>query len=902
MQSAHPFRGIMTAFIAATAWAWSAFAAAQETAPMNTPINLAPVAKPSTSRVSGDTSLAALNDGYAPDTSHSRGRGSYGNWPARGTQWVQYEWTQPISTNKIDVYWWDDRRGVRLPKACRLLYWDGQAFVPVKNASGLAVQKDRYNTTTFDEVRTTRLRLEIDGDGEYSTGLLEWKVYDSGRSPAFAPVVEAGPDRMVIQGGQTWLSAGIKTLDGKDTPVIWSKASGPGEVRFDDARSAQTTATFSQAGTYVLKVAAGTQPLTASSTLTVKVQAPPPPAHLEPVYARHYRIDSPLWSQRAKALIVNWIPHCIRKISDPDLREGGINNLIDAANKLAGREHGRHRGYVFSNAWVFNTIESICVALMIDPEGDADIAQAQADMRQTLEDWIPKVLAAQEPDGYLQTAFTLSDRQRWSPRHRGDHEGYVAGYFLEAAVSHYLLTEGKDTRLYDAAKRLADCWYDHIGPPPKQEWFDGHQAMKIALVRFGRFVNDVEGSAAGDKYIALAKFLADCRGGGTEYDQSHVPVVQQYEAVGHAVRASYSYAGMADIAMETGDVDYLSAVMSLWDNIVNRKYYVTGGIGSGETSEGFGPDYSLPQNAYCESCSSCGVIFFQHKLGMIWHESQYADLLEDTLYNALLGSVDLEGKNFYYQNPLDSRGDRYDWHGCPCCVGNIPRTLLALPTWMYSKSDDALYVNLFVGSTVHVGKVAGTELEITQTTDYPWNGEVEIIINPAVEKEFSICIRRPDRSVSDLYDARPASDGLASLAVNGRAISPCVKNGYAVINRRWKKGDRISLVLPLEVQRVKAIDQVEATRGRVALRRGPLIYSFESIDQNIDNILPADTPLMARWRPDLLDGVVVIEGAWADGLPLVAIPNYARHNRSAATDRAEGRRRGTRSSVWVRDR
>ena len=902
MQSAHPFRGIVTASIVATALAWGAFTAAQETAPMNTPINLALVAKPSTSRVSGDTSLAALNDGYAPDTSHSRGRGSYGNWPARGTQWVQYEWTQPISTNAIDVYWWDDRRGVRLPTACRLLYWDGQAFVPVKNASGLGVQKDRYNTTTFDEVRTTRLRLEIDGDGEYSTGILEWKVYDSGRSPAFAPVVEAGPDRVVIQGGKTWLSAGIKTLDGKGTPVVWSKASGPGEVRFDDVRSAQTTATFSQAGTYVLKVTAGAEPLTASSTLTVTIQAPPPPAHLEPVYARHYQINSPLWSRRAKALIVNWIPHCIRKISDPDLREGGINNFIDAANKLAGREHGRHRGYVFSNAWVFNTIESICVALMIDAQGDADIAQAQADMKQTLEDWIPKVLAAQEPDGYLQTAFTLSDRQRWSPRHRGDHEGYVAGYFLEAAVSHYLLTEGKDTRLYDAAKRLADCWYDHIGPPPKQEWFDGHQAMKIALVRFGRFVNDVEGSGTGDKYIALAKFLADCRGGGTEYDQSHLPVVQQYEAVGHAVRASYSYAGMADIAMETGDIDYLSAVMSLWDNIVNRKYYVTGGIGSGETSEGFGPDYSLPHNAYCESCSSCGLIFFQHKLGMIWHASPYADLLEDTLYNALLGSIDLEGRNFYYQNPLDSRGDRYDWHGCPCCVGNIPRTLLMLPTWMYSKSDEALYVNLFVGSTVHVGQVAGTALEITQTTDYPWSGKVEIAVNPTVEKEFSISIRRPNRSVSNLYDARPASDGIASIAVNGRAISPSVRNGYAVINRRWKKGDRILLDLPLEVQRVKAIDQVEAIRGRVALRRGPLIYSFESIDQNIDNVLPSDTPLTARWRPDLLDGVVVIEGTWADGSPLVAIPNYARHNRSAATDRAEGRRRGTRSSVWVRDR
>ena len=186
-------------------------------------------------------------------------------------------------------------------------------------------------------------------------------------------------------------------------------------------------------------------------------------------------------------------------------------------------------------------------------------------------------------------------------------------------------------------------------------------------------------------------------------------MIEQYEAVGHAVRASYSYAGMSDVAMETGDVDYQSAVMSLWDNMVNRKYYVTGGIGSGETSEGFGPDYSLRHNAYCESCSSCGLIFFQHKLHLAYHDAKYVDLYEESLYNALLGSIDLAGENFYYQNPLDCNHARYDWHGCPCCVGNIPRTLLMLPTWTYSKSDDGVWVNLFVGSTVTVEDVAGTE-------------------------------------------------------------------------------------------------------------------------------------------------------------------------------------------------
>ena len=866
-------------------------------------VNLAVVAEPSSSHVSGDTSLEALNDGHAPDSSHVRGRGSYGNWPSRGTQWVQYDWTQPVSTSKIDVYWWDDRRGVRLPKACRLLYWDVEGFVPVKNPSGLGVEASRYNTTTFDEVRTTRLRLEIDGDGNYSTGILEWRVVDSGKSPDFPPSVTAGVDRVVVLGGKTYLNGELKTLrkEGeRATSVSWSKQSGLGEVAFADAAAQETTATFSAPGDYVLKLTAEKGALSASSTLAVQVVPPPPATHLEPVATRPYRIDSPLWNHRAKALIAHWIPHCIEKISDPELPQGGINNFIDAADKLAGRPHGKHRGYVFSNAWVYNTIESICVALLVDAQGDREIIEAQKAMQATLDDWIPKVLAAQEPDGYLQTFFTLGGHERWSPEHRGAHEGYVAGYFLDAAVAHYRMTDRKDARLYAAARRLADCWYDNLGPPPKRAWYDGHQAMEIALVRFGRFVNEVEGDGQGDKYIELAKFLLDNRRDGHEYDQSHVLCVQQYEAVGHAVRAVYNYAGMADVALETGDRDYQSAVMSLWENIVNRKYYVTGGVGSGETSEGFGPDYSLRHNGYCESCSSCGEIFFQHKLHLLHHEAKYADLYEETLYNALLGSIDLEGKNFFYQNPLVCNRLRYDWHGCPCCVGNIPRTLLMLPTWTYSKSDEEIYVNLFIGGTVTVEGVAGTDVEMVQATDYPFSGDVSITVSPAAEREFSLKVRIPKRSVSELYTAAPPSDGITSIALNGSAIEPRVENGYAVITRTWKAGDKIELVLPMKIQRIKGIDKIAATRGQVALRRGPLIYTAENADdQDIENVLGPDSALRAEWRDDLLGGVNVIKGTWADGSPLTAIPYYARNNRTLDTPDGP---RPVRSTVWIQDR
>ena len=421
-----------------------------------------------------------------------------------------------------------------------------------------------------------------------------------------------------------------------------------------------------------------------------------------------------------------------------------------------------------SDAWTYNIVESICLALLVDPQGDREIIKAQEAMKATLEDWIPKILAAQEPDGHLQTYFTLNDLEHWSVEHRRDHEGYVAGYFLDAAVVHYEMTNGKDTRLYKGARKLADCWYNNLGPAPKKSWYNGHQGMEMALVRLGRLVNRAEGEGKGNKYIELAKFLLDCRKDGGEHDQSHAPVTHQYQAVGHAVRATYSYAAMAGVAMETDNVDYQSAVASIWKNLVHRKYYITGGVGSA--------------------------------------------------------------------------------------------------------------------------------IEMVQVTDYPWSGEVAITVNPAAEKEFSVKVRVPRRDVSDLYTGTPRSDGITSITLNGATIMPPVEKGYAVIRRSWKAGDRIDLVLPMNVQRVKGLDKIAATEGRVALRYGPLVYSVELVDQALDQALEPTSALSAEWRGKLLGGVMVIKGTWGDGSELLAVPNYARENRAAHL-----RRHIVRSMVWMKD-
>ena len=837
---------------------------------------------------------------------------------------------------------------------------------------------------------------------------------------------------------------------GHATPTgLWSKESGPGTVTFADPRALITTASFSALGSYVLKLTATDGETSHSSTLHVSVEAPPPAKQLEAVYTRNFRISSPFWNARARALIVNWIPHCIDQMNRQDLPtgEGGIDNFINAGKALRGEPHGYHKGYVFSNAWVHQTVEAMSIALMIDPQGDADIVKAHEKFRKTLDEWIPIILAAQEPDGYLQTAFTAAAPRRaplpavpvskadgsvvlarvnvsrlpdgtlranrvaarggrgqnpgianepfdgktsttvlfpvmnqdftitmmrialtesgpnavtarkvegdnpdgkpdtkvdepqsqpanlkhWDPATRGNHEGYTAGYFLESAINHYLMTNKQDARLYNAAKKLADCWYNNLGPAPKKPWYDGHEQMEQGLVRFGRFVNDMEGGGKGQKYIDTAKWLLDCRSttavmrtrpDGTvydersEYDQSHLPVVEQYEVVGHAVRAMYLDSGMADVAVETHDLEYHSAVKSLWDNLVNKKLYVTGGVGSGDTSEGFGVNYALSNQAYCEACSSCGEIFFHWKMHLAYHEAKYADLIEETMYNALVGATDLDAKNYYYDNPLDEDKVRYAWHVCPCCVGNIPRTLLMMPTWIYTKSPDSLYVNLFVGSTITVENVGGVDVEMVQATEYPWKGNVAITVNPKTAKNFSLRLRVPDRGVSALYTPTPEANGVSSIRVNGTVVKPAIEKGYAVITRTWKAGDKVEMVLPLRVQRVYPDARIVSRarggevshpdEGKVALKYGPVIYNIEKADQDISRPMDKGAPVSAEFRADLLGGVMAIRGKFADGGDLLAIPNYARTNRDGAATAypvtgGRGVARTMESIVWIKE-
>ena len=543
-------------------------------------VNLAPMARVATSLggLGGNGPASPINNGIDPASSNDRehgalggrrgGRGQRGGGAPEGkqTQWVEYRWTQPVSTKAVDVYWLIGGGGQRggaaaAPGEYRLRSWNGTEFVPVENATGLGSQSDKYNPTRFTEVKSDRLRLEYDYEATNGTpGILQWKVYDSGNTPNFPPVVVAGIDRDVMVGGKTYLSGSVKD-EGKPKPAVisWSKESGPGTVTFADARAPVTTATFSAPGDYVLKLTGDDGEIKTSETLSVKVQTPPPADRLDVVYTKNYRIDSPLWNARAKALIVNWIPHCIDQINRTNLTQGqgGIDNFIEAAKALRGEPHAAHKGYVFANAWVHQTVESMCIALMVDPQGDPGNHQGAGknasdargldseNSRRAGARWLSadRVHAAQSERPLAGTLVA---------GRRGNHEGYIAGYFIESAINHYTMTNGKDKRLYNAAKKLADCWANNLGPG-KKEWYDGHQEMEQALVRFGRFVNDMEGRPAAAQITAL-KATRGFRSGRQLHPARQVPArfperrqrirpeprpgQQQYEAVGHAVRAT----------------------------------------------------------------------------------------------------------------------------------------------------------------------------------------------------------------------------------------------------------------------------------------------------------------------------------------------------------------------------
>lgn len=610
--------------------------------------------------------------------------------------------------------------------------------------------------------------------------------------------------------------------------------------------------------------------------------------HLRPITFAHIEIGG-FWKQQAKLLSEKWLPHCIRQM-EAGGRGKELLNLVETANLLRGESFGTYNGTPWADAYVYNIVESMCLALAIDSEGDDELSNAQDFLRSKLEEWIPIILAAQMEDGYIHSFHCLNNKPRFTQI--DDHEFYVMGYFLEMGVAHYRMTEGKNRCLYDAALKCANLLCDTFGPEPKRTWKNGHPGLEYALFRLARLVNEVEGNDAGRKYADLAKHFLDHQHEilPNEYNQSHVPAVQMETAAGHAVRATYFYTAMTDVAI-AGDQAYASAVDKIWANAIHRKYYITGGVGASAKGEAFAGDYELPNNGYCESCAGCGMAFWADRMHWLHGDAHYCDVQERVLYNNILGAIERTGENFFYQNPLESDKARYPWHLCPCCVGNIPRALLAIKDIMYSTNSakDVLYINHFVDSEVAIPDLAGTSVQIRQETQYPWKGYVKISLSPSKPMEFTLNVRIPDRTESDLYTAVPNLSGRFTIAVNGDEQSPPQEKGYVSIRRIWKEGDVVHVNLPLEVQRVYCDERVEANRGRVALQRGPIVYNVEDGDLNLwwfqKPTLKQNLPLEAVFREDLLGGVMAISGA-----NFMAIPNFVRLNRGGV------------STVWLREK
>lgn len=588
------------------------------------------------------------------------------------------------------------------------------------------------------------------------------------------------------------------------------------------------------------------------------------------------------WKQQIKLQTEKWLPHCVRQM-EPGGEGQELLNLINTGKAIRGEPHENFRGLPWADAYIYNVAEAICLALEVNPAGDRELAEAQNSLRAKINEWIPIILAAQNQDGYIHSFHVLNGKPRFTTII--NHEFYVMGYLLELGVAHYRMTEGKDRRLYDAAVRCANLLSDTFGPAPKRTWKNGHPGMEHALCRLGGLVNEVEGAGKGDKYVALARHFVDHQHEiePDAYNQSDRPAVEMSDALGHAVRATYFYTAMADIARMQNDKSYTAAVDRLWSSAVDRKHYLTGGVGASHDGEAFAKDFELPNDGYCESCAGCGLSFWSESMHRLHTDARYCDAQERVLFNNVLGAVELTGKNFFYQNPLTSDKARYPWHGCPCCVGNIPRTLIAIKDLMYSVNGkrDTLYLNHFVDSEGEIPGIGGASLRVRQETRYPWDGVVRLTLHPSAPAAFTLAMRIPNRTESKLYTVAPANNSALRITLNGQSQSATVRDGYAVLQRTWQDGDCVELSLPMDVQLVRCDDRVVADRGRVALQRGPLVYNFEDVDHPgpvRDAELKPGIEWKAVWKGDLLGGVMALEGG-----SFTAVPNYARLNRGGAS-------------------
>lgn len=489
------------------------------------------------------------------------------------------------------------------------------------------------------------------------------------------------------------------------------------------------------------------------------------------------------WGGEYKKLVCKWIPHCMAQMEKGGAGEE-LLNLVATGEVLAGKNPSvEFKGCKWSDAYPYNIIEAASLALELDPGDDAELKAGQDFLRTKIEEWIPVILAAQEPSGYIHSYHALNGNKHFT--NEGDHEFYVMGYFIEMGIAHRRATG--DTRLFDAAVKCADHLCDIFGPAPKRTWMNGHPGLEMALQRLSVATGDPKYSALARHFVLTQSSQEAHR---STYSQSDKPAAELREAAGHAVRANYFYTAMADVP------ECEEAVRAIWEDIVDRKMYLTGGTGSEHKREAYGRAYSLPQDAYAESCAGCGLAFLARKMSDTDRERAEA-VYERVIYNNILGAISRDGTKFYYQNPLASDVARYAWHFCPCCVGNIPRTLLALKDNLFRAEGDTLYIDQYMDiANVKVG-----DWLVTMKTDYPASDKVSLSF-AGDARPAKIVARFPNRAESRLY-----------------AATPEVWHGYR------ETGDEFELPMPL--QKVVADERVESCRGLSAYQQGPIVYSWE---------------------------------------------------------------------------
>jgi len=607
-------------------------------------------------------------------------------------------------------------------------------------------------------------------------------------------------------------------------------------------------------------------------------------------------ITDNFWRPRIEINSMAGIRHALQQASQ------SIENF-DIASGKSGKEY---KANMASDSDVYKIIQGAAYALHHTPDKELET---------TVDSVIDRIVAAQQPDGYLNTYISIHDlSKRWTDL-RKSHELYCAGHLIEAAVAYYQVT-GK-RKLLDAAIRFAD-YIDSVFGPGKRLDVPGHEEIELALYKLFQVTNE-------KKYFNLSAFFVDERGdpkrmkvdkitppdhdpdAGTpnrwrppSYMQDHLPVTQQLYAVGHAVRAMYLYSAMADIAIETGDTQYIHALDSIWNDIVRKKLYITGGIGTRQFhDEGFGSDYLLPNDqAYCETCSSIGLTFWNRRMCLLHGDAKYADQLELTMYNAAISGVSLSGDRFFYTNPLESKGKtmRNPWDNPPCCPTNIVRFLPEIGSNIYGKTDDGIYVNQFIGNEAKIA-MGDQEISLKMETDYPWDGRISLRIATGKPADLTLHIRIPGWAQGEFlpgglyhYLRNEKIPEEVAIKVNGeRTRKIQLQKGYAIISRKWKPGDIVELDLPMNIRMVTANPKIQDDLGKVALMRGPLVYCLEEVD-NKDYFAETDTvflrsqSLNAEFRKDILNGVALIHGKATLGksnreIAITAVPYYAWCNR-----------------------